>query len=98
MRPLVNAVAIIAAIVAAALAANLLLGFAAGTYAPDTGRSTAGLQWAALIGAALAMAFGFLGRIQDRRLPRPASKLSDGSIAVGMIAGLLVMALPFVFG
>ncbi|MGB6228996.1 MAG: hypothetical protein WBF53_02585 [Litorimonas sp.] len=98
MRPVINVIAVVSAVVAALLAVNLLLGFAGGAYEPDTGRSTVGLQLAALIAAALAMVFGFIGRVQDRRMPRPAAKISDGSIAVGMIAGLLVFALPFVFG
>ncbi|MEM7729711.1 MAG: hypothetical protein AAF311_10605 [Pseudomonadota bacterium] len=98
MRPVINGLAVASAGIAALLALNLLIGFTSGTFAPDTGRSTANMQWLALVGAALAIALGFIGRIQDRRMPRPASKLSDGSIAVGMIAGLLVLALPFVFG
>ncbi|MGB3456827.1 MAG: hypothetical protein WBG08_07190 [Litorimonas sp.] len=98
MRAAINALALTGAVVAALLTLNLLIGFSTGYFDPTTGRSTANMQLIALIAAVLAIAFGFMGRMRDRRMPRPASKLSDGAIAAGLVAGLLVLALPFVFG
>lgn len=56
------------------------------------------LPFWALLGAAMAILFGFVGRIIDRRVPMPASKISDISIAGGLLCGALVLAVPFVFG
>lgn len=98
MRALINSLAVIGALICGTLALNLLFGFAFGAFDGTSGQSTATQQKIALFAAAVALAFGFLGRIQDRRMPRPASKLSDSCIAVGLIAGLLVLALPFAFG
>lgn len=52
----------------------------------------------ALVGSVMAIIFGFIGRIIDRRAPRPASKLSDAAIVLGFLCGALVLAVPFVFG
>lgn len=56
------------------------------------------LPFWALLGAGGAFCFGFIGRIIDRRKPMPASKLSDFSIAGGLLCGALLLAVPFVFG
>lgn len=97
MRPVLNGIAIMSTIVAIALALNLYLGWMSGAYGGTTGDSTIGMQLLALIAASLAMATGFVGRILDRRTPRPASRVSNMSVAIGMLAGLLVLGIPFVF-
>lgn len=56
------------------------------------------LPFWALLGATAAFVFGFIGRIIDRRVPMPASKLSDFAIAGGLLCGALVLAVPFMFG
>lgn len=56
------------------------------------------LPFWALLGAGAAFSFGFIGRIIDRRVPMPASKLSDLAIAGGLLCGALVLAVPFIFG
>ncbi|WP_298918428.1 hypothetical protein [uncultured Algimonas sp.] len=98
MRSVINMLAAISALVAAALSVNLVVGFATGAYDGRVGLSTADMQLIALIAAVLAVALGFVGRIQDRRRMRPTSRLSNFSIAAGLLFGLLVLALPFVFG
>jgi predicted Abi (CAAX) family protease len=97
MRAVINGLALTSALVAALLALNLLLGFAGGAYDATVGPSTATQQLIAIVAAVLAIAFGFAGRFQDRRVPKPASRFSNTTIAVGLISALLVLALPFVF-
>ncbi|MGJ8560118.1 MAG: hypothetical protein ACSHX3_07770 [Litorimonas sp.] len=65
---------------------------------PSEGFANVALPFWALIGAGAACVFGFIGRIIDRRKPMPASKLSDMTIAGGLLCGALLLAIPFVFG
>jgi len=65
---------------------------------PAEGFANVTLPFWALLGAGAAIAFGFAGRIIDRRVPIPASKLSDVAIAGGLLIGALTLAVPFVFG
>lgn len=51
----------------------------------------------ALIGSAAAIVFGFIVRIMDRRVPKPASKLSNVAIALGFLTAAATLAVPFVF-
>lgn len=51
----------------------------------------------ALVGATMAVLFGFIGRYMDRRVPRPASKISNIAIALGLLTGAATLAVPFVF-
>lgn len=62
------------------------------------GFSNVTLPFWALLGAGAAFVFGFIGRIIDRRVPMPASKISDFAIAGGLLCGALVLAVPFMFG
>lgn len=64
---------------------------------PSEGFANVTLPFWALIGAGAAFAFGFVGRIIDRRVPMPASKLSDLMIAGGLLCGALLLAIPFMF-
>lgn len=66
--------------------------------APSEGFANVTLPFWALLGAGAACVFGFAGRVIDRRKPMPASKLSDLSIAGGLLCGALLLAIPFVFG
>jgi len=66
--------------------------------APSGSFANVTLPFWSLLGAGTAVLFGFIGRILDRRVPMPASKISDFSIAGGLIFGALTLAIPFVFG
>ncbi|GHB02952.1 hypothetical protein GCM10009069_27160 [Algimonas arctica] len=65
---------------------------------PSEGFASVAVPFWVIIGASAACVFGFIGRIIDRRKPMPASKLSDMSIAGGLLCGALLLAVPFVFG
>ena len=98
MRPIINILAVIGVVIAILLTLNLYLGAMGGAFDQDEGLAIAELQLWGAVGALMAVGFGFIGRIIDRRMPRPASKISDGCIAIGVICGALIFAMPFVFG
>lgn len=98
MRTLINSLAVIGAVVAVALTLNLYVGMMGDAYSEDRSMAIPVLQLWGAIGVLVALVFGYIGRIMDRRVPRPASKFSNASIAVGLLCGALIFAMPFVFG
>lgn len=98
MRTIVNSLAVIGALIAVALTLNLYLGVMGDDFAGDRSLVIPRLQLWGSVGVLAALVFGYVGRLMDRRVPRPASKFANASIAVGLLCGALIFAMPFVFG
>ena len=98
MRTLINSLAVVGAIVAVALTLNLYLGVMGGSLSEDRSTAVPNLQLWGAIAVLAALVFGYVGRLMDRRVPRPASKFSNAAIALGLLCGALIFAMPFVFG
>ena len=94
MRTLLNILAVLGALVAVMSVGSLYYGELQG----GSGMASLAFQLYGAIGAGAALLFGFVGRLMDRRVPRPARPISNICIAVGLIAGLLLFAAPMVFG
>ena len=94
MRMIVNLLALIFVAIAVFMVGMLYV--AAAT--DEGGMGVLFLQAWGAVGAAGAVAFGFIGRLMDRRQPVPAGRIANTSVAVGLIAGLMLFAAPFVFG
>lgn len=95
MRLLINSLAIIGLIVGGSSVVELY-GLRMGDSEPQGFANVTVPIWA-LLGALAAIVFGFSGRIMDRRAPRPASKLSNLAIGLGLLCGMATLAVPFVF-
>lgn len=95
MRLLVNVIAIFG--LAAGLTSMVQLYMLRMDASDAQGFATVAVPFWALAGAALAIIFGFIGRIMDRRVPRPAAKISNYAIAFGALIGGATLAIPFVF-
>ena len=94
MRLVVNLLALVCVVIAVFMVGTLYV--AAATE--QGGMGVLFLQAWGAIGSLGAVAFGFIGRLMDRRVPRPAHLISNASIAIGLLAGLLLFAAPMVFG
>ena len=98
MRQIVNVFAVVAMITTVLVIGQYYGGLITGSFDGPQGMAIVGLQLLGLIAAASALLFGFVGRIMDRRVPLPAGRIANTSIAVGLLGGLLLFASPFVFG
>ena len=98
MRTLVNILAVLGAVLAVFAVGSLYYGQATDAFSDGRGMASLAFQLYGAIGAGAALLFGFVGRLMDRRVPRPARPISNICIAVGLIAGLLLFAAPMVFG
>lgn len=96
MRLVINIVAIIGLVIGVACVFQVY--GLRGSESTSEGFANATIPFWGLLGAGTAIVFGFVGRIIDRRVPMPASKISDFSIAGGFLLGALILAVPFVFG
>ncbi|MEL6688477.1 MAG: hypothetical protein AAFP97_12775 [Pseudomonadota bacterium] len=98
MRTLVNVLAIIGSVLALLCTLSLYIGVISDAFTGPQGMVILFFQLWGAIGVSIALIFGFAGRVIDRRVPKPASRFSNGSIAVGLLCGALILAMPFVFG
>ena len=97
MRKIIDLLAIITAVIAMVMTLNLYLGVNGDNFMGEDGMAVRGVQLSALISVLAALGFGFVGRILDRRVPKPATRAANGAIAVGLICGALILAMPFLF-
>lgn len=97
MRTFITALALIGMGVSVALTLNLYVGMSGDMFGDGAGTAVLGAQLWGGVGALAAIIFGFLGRFMDREKPRPARRLYNVCIAAGLLCGLLILAMPFVF-
>jgi hypothetical protein len=97
MRKFIDLFAIIMAVIAMVLTLNLYLGVNGDNFMGEDGMAVKGVQLTALVSVLAALTLGFAGRFLDRRVPKPATRAANGAIAVGLICGALILAMPFLF-
>ena len=98
MRILVNILALLGVIIAVFMVGSLYLGLMSDGFSGGRGMAVLFFQLWGAIGSVVAILFGFIGRRMDRRVPLPAGRIANTSVAVGLVCGLLLFAAPFVFG
>jgi|GEM_PF-5878905 len=94
MRRIINTLTIIGMALAIFAISYLLFGQTTGVFV-DNSTSKMTLQILAMTGALISLVFGFIGRVMDRRAPLPVSRISNLGIFLGIIGGLLVLAVPY---
>lgn len=97
MRLIVNALTLLGVLIA--LFSTLLMGygFLTGKFPKPANLTVMLFQLWALIGGLMALTFGYLGRVMDRRAKRPFSKLSRIGLITGTAIGLCVIGVV-IFG
>ncbi len=97
MRWIVNALTLLGVLIALFSVLLMGYGFLTGKLSQSDNMTVMLFQLWALIGGFVALTFGYVGRIMDRRAKRPFSTLSRMGLITGTAIGLCVIGVV-IFG